>query len=73
MDYIFFTDNWWNWFLHEYAFSLLILYALLRCIAVLDPSNKTNLIIDTFRNVISKRSGKEMARRESDKHDANPS
>lgn len=50
MDYIIFTDNWWNWFLHEYAFTVALLWALLKALAVLDPSNKTDKVIDSMRS-----------------------
>ena len=51
--YILFTDAWWNWFVHEYAFSLVILWALLKTLAILDPTNKTNDILDSFRSFLN--------------------
>lgn len=65
MDAIIFTDNWWNWFLHEYAFTLGVGWAVLKAIAVLDPSNKTNQVLDTFRGLVA-REPKEMNRRATD-------
>ena len=65
MEYILFTDNWWNWFLHEYAFTMGLLWAILKALAILDPSNKTNAILDTFRGLVS--GSKELARRAEDK------
>lgn len=67
VDFIIFTDNWWNAFIHEYAYTLGLLYALLKAIAVLDPSNKTNKIIDSFCSFLPGRAQKELARRETDK------
>lgn len=52
-DYIIFTDNWWNAFLHEYAFTLVILWALLKCLAMLDPTNQSNDILDSFRAMLA--------------------
>ena len=66
-DYILFTDNWWNWFLHEYSFMVGLLWALLKAIAVLDPSNKTNNVLDTFRRLVPGQ--KELRRREDDKRE----
>ena len=66
-EYLIFTDNWWNWFLHEYAYSLGLLWALLKALAFLDPSNKTNAILDTFRGLMP--GNKELARRAADKPD----
>jgi hypothetical protein len=64
-EYLIFTDNWWNWFLHEYAFTLGLLWAFLKTLAILDPSNKTNAILDTFRGLMP--GNKELARRATDK------
>ncbi len=52
-DYLIFTDHWWNAFLHEYAFTLLILWALLKCLAMLDPTNHSDEILDSFRAMLS--------------------
>lgn len=54
MDYIIFTDNWWNWFVHEYAFTLALLFCLLKGLAVLDPTNKTNQIVDSLRSLLTR-------------------
>jgi hypothetical protein len=54
-EFIIFTDNWWNWFLHEYAFTLGILWALLKALAILDPSNKTDKILDSFRAMLARK------------------
>jgi len=67
-EYIMFTDDWWNWFLHTYSFMLGLLWAILKAIAVLDPSNKTNAILDSFR---SRMGGKELERRASDQPKTN--
>lgn len=65
MDPIIFTDDWWNWFLHTYSFMIGLLWAVLKALAILDPSNKTNAILDTFRGLIPGQ--KEMGRREGDR------
>jgi len=65
MDYLIFTDDWWNWFFHNYAFSIGILWAILKALAILDPSNKTNTILDSFRSFLP--GGKELARRGTDR------
>ncbi len=65
IEYLIFTDNWWNWFLHEYAFTLGLLWALLKTLAILDPSNKTNAILDTFRGLMP--GNKELTRRATDR------
>jgi hypothetical protein len=64
-EYLIFTDNWWNWFVHEYAYTLVILWALLKCLALLDPTNKTNMILDSFRSLLN--NGKSLNRRATDK------
>lgn len=64
-EYLIFTDNWWNWFLHTYSFTIGLGWALLKALAILDPSNKTNTILDSFRSFLP--GGKELARRGTDK------
>ncbi len=66
-DYLIFTDNWWNWFFHEYAFTILVLYALLKCLAMCDPSNKSDTILEAFRSMLS--TGQGMNRRATDPAD----
>jgi len=66
-EYILFTENWWNQFLHEYAFTLGLLWALLKTLAILDPSNSTNKVLDSFRGFMP--GGKELARRVTDNGD----
>ncbi len=63
-DYLLFTDNWWNWFLHEYAFTLVVLWALLKTLALCDPTNKTNTILDSFKSMLN--NGKNFNRRATD-------
>jgi len=46
MDFILFTDSWWNWFLHEYAFSIGVIWALLKMLAILHPGVETNKIME---------------------------
>jgi hypothetical protein len=46
MEYMFLTDNWWNWFLHEYAFTMLIIAGLLKVLAMADEGTSTNDIVD---------------------------
>jgi hypothetical protein len=53
-EYLIFTDNWWNWFIHEYAFTMGLLWALLKALAVLDPSNESNKVIDSLRSFFEK-------------------
>ena len=53
-EYLIFTDNWWNWFIHEYAFTLGLLFALLKGLAVLDPTNKTDKIVESLRALFDK-------------------
>ena len=65
MDYILFTDDWWYWFVKNYGITLGLLWAILKALAILDPSNKTNAILDTFRGLVS--GSKELARRAEDK------
>ena len=43
-DPIIFTDDWWNWFLHTYSFMIGLVWAILKALAVLDPTNRTNSI-----------------------------
>lgn len=52
-DYIIFTDNWWNVFIHEYAITIGILWALLKCLAMFDATNKSNTVLESFRNMIT--------------------
>ncbi len=54
-EYIIFTDSWWNWFLHEYAFTLALLYVLLKGLAILDPSNKSDQIVESLRSLFMRR------------------
>jgi len=67
MDHIIFTDDWWNWFLHTYSFMIALLWAVLKALAILDPSNKSNQVLDTFRGMLSRSPDKDLARREEDK------
>ena len=67
MDFILFTDNWWNWFIHEYAFTLGILWALLKALAILDPTNKSNEILESFRSLLN--TGSNLNRRLTDRLD----
>lgn len=55
MDFIIFTDNWWNWFIHEYAFTLALLWALLKALAVLDPSTRSNKVIEMLQGFFDRR------------------
>ena len=64
MDFILFTDNWWNWFIHEYAFTLGLLWALLKALAILDPTNKSNEILESFRSLLN--TGSNLNRRMTD-------
>ncbi|OPY89024.1 MAG: hypothetical protein A4E71_00104 [Smithella sp. PtaU1.Bin162] len=57
-DFLIFTDNWWNWFLHEYAFTIGLLYALLKGLAVLDPNNNSNKVVDMLQTIFSRFGGK---------------
>jgi hypothetical protein len=54
-EYTILTDNWWNWFVHEYAFTMAIVWALLKGLAILDPSNKTDKIVDLLRGCFTKK------------------
>ena len=54
-EYLIFTDNWWNWFIHEYAFTMGLLWALLKALAVLDPSNESNKVIDSLRSFFERK------------------
>jgi len=68
MDYAIFTDNWWFWFVKEYGISIGIIWGILKAIAVLDPSNKTNKVLDTFRSLLpGSKENKELARRAEDR------
>lgn len=64
-EYILFTDNWWNWFVHEYAYTLVILWALLKTLALCDSTNKTNQILDSFRSLLN--TGNSLNRRTTDR------
>ena len=64
MDYLILSDDWWYWIVKTYGISIGLLWAFLKAMAVLDPSNKTNKILDTFRGLIP--GNKELARRASD-------
>lgn len=54
-QYLIFTDNWWNAFLHEYAFTLALLFVLLKCLAVLDKTNESNKIIELLQNLFNRK------------------
>lgn len=64
MEYMIFTDDWWYWFVKNYGVTIAIGWAILKGIAILDPSNKTNQVLDTFRGLLPGQ--KEMARRATD-------
>ncbi len=66
MDYLIFTDNWWNWFVHEYAYTIVVLWALLKTLAMLDPTNKSNEILESFRSLLNVGSNN-LGRRTSDR------
>lgn len=66
-EYTIFTDDWWYWFAKNYGITLGIGWALLKALAILDPSNKTNAILDSFRSFLP--GGKELARRATDKEE----
>ena len=68
-EYLIFTDNWWNWFLHEYAYTLGLLWALLKALAMLDPTNQSNQILDSFRSLFN--TGQSLNRRADDKDKQN--
>jgi hypothetical protein len=53
-DYIMFTDAWWKIFLADYSYTIGIFWALLKGIAVLDPENKSNKIIDLLQGVFKR-------------------
>ena len=70
-DPIIFTDDWWNWFLHTYSFMIGLVWAILKALAVLDPTNRTNSILDSFRSRIPG-GEKQLARRADDQEEKKP-
>jgi hypothetical protein len=54
MDFTIFTDSWWNWFVHEYAFTLGLLMSLLKGLAILHPGVDSNKIVDLLQGVFKK-------------------
>jgi len=71
MDFMIFTDNWWNWFFHEYAFTIALLFVLLKGLALLDPTNQSNEILDSIRSLFNR--GQSLNRRTSDKTETSKS
>lgn len=69
--YDIFTDDWWTWFAHQYSYSMVIVWALLKTVALLDPTNKSNEILDSFRTILSA-GNSSMSRRASDPKEAAP-
>lgn len=67
IEHMLFTDNWWNAFIHEYAYTLFILWALLKTLAKLDPTNKSDDILESFRALLF--SGPPLGRRVTDQKD----
>ena len=56
-EFIIFTDNWWNAFVHDYAFTLALLWVLLKCLAVLDKSTESNKVIELLQNFFNRGGG----------------
>ena len=64
-EYLIFTNNWWNWFFHEYAFTVALLFVLLKGLALLDPTNHSNEILDSLRSLFN--TGQSLNRRMNDR------
>ena len=54
-EYLIFTDNWWNWFVHEYAFTLALLFVLLKGLALLDKTNESNKILELLQGLFNRK------------------
>lgn len=50
-----FTDQWWLWVWNTYSISLGMGLGLLKVVAIIVPSNKTNQIVDLLTSAFTKK------------------
>lgn len=48
------SDAWWAWTLKTYSISIALIWALLKCLAILHPGTPTNRVMDYLSGVFKK-------------------
>jgi hypothetical protein len=51
MDELLMSNKWWAWFIDTYTFSIALIFALLKCLAILDKSTETNKVVDYLQGM----------------------